>query len=105
MGNSDHGTPPLLCPYPPPRLLLEEDGEPEAEACREVRVGGRESHPPAGAQRFRRGLVFKAHRLLYHSTLDLRVIKKKERRSGTGVSTFWHRTGGVWTHPQARAPG
>jgi len=27
------------------------------------------------------GLVFKAHRLLYHSTLDLRVIqKKKERR-------------------------
>jgi len=28
--------------------------------------------------RFRRGLVFKAHRLLYHSTLGLRVIKKKE---------------------------
>jgi len=29
-------------------------------------------------QRFRGGLVFKAHRLLYHSTLDLRVIKKKK---------------------------
>ena len=30
------------------------------------------------AQRFRRGLVFKAHRLLYYSTLSLRVIKKKK---------------------------
>ena len=29
-------------------------------------------------QRFRGGLVFKAHRLLYHSTLGLRVIKKEE---------------------------
>ena len=28
-------------------------------------------------QWFRGGLVFKAHRLLYHSTLGLRVIKKK----------------------------
>jgi hypothetical protein len=25
-------------------------------------------------------IVFKAHRLVYHSTLDLRVIKKKKRR-------------------------
>jgi len=30
-------------------------------------------------KRFRGGLVFKAHRLLYHSTLGLRVIKKKRR--------------------------
>jgi len=29
-------------------------------------------------QRFRGGLVFKAHRLVYHSTLGLRVIKKKK---------------------------
>ena len=29
-------------------------------------------------KRFRGGLVFKAHRLVYHSTLGLRVIKKKE---------------------------
>ena len=29
-------------------------------------------------QRFRGGLVFKAHRLLYHSTLGSRVIKKKK---------------------------
>ena len=28
-------------------------------------------------KRFRGGLVFKAHRLLYHSTLGLRVLKKK----------------------------
>ena len=30
-------------------------------------------------KRFRGGLVFKAHRLLYHSTLGLRVIKKKKK--------------------------
>ena len=30
-------------------------------------------------QRFRCGLVFKAHRLLYHSTLHLRVIKKMKK--------------------------
>ena len=30
--------------------------------------------------RFRGGLVFKAHRLLYHSTLGLRLIKKKKNR-------------------------
>jgi len=28
---------------------------------------------------FRGGLVFKAHRLLYHSTLGLRAITKKEK--------------------------
>ena len=28
-------------------------------------------------ERFRGGLVFKAHTLLYHSTLGLRVIKKR----------------------------
>ena len=32
-------------------------------------------------KRFRGGLVFKAHRLLYHSTQGLRVIKKKTRTS------------------------
>jgi hypothetical protein len=29
-------------------------------------------------QRFQGGLAFKAHRLVYHSTLSLRVIKKKQ---------------------------
>ena len=32
-------------------------------------------------QRFRGGLVSKAHRLLYHSTLGLRVIKKMKKKS------------------------
>ena len=31
--------------------------------------------------RFRGGLVFKAHRLVYHSTLGLRVIKKKKNNN------------------------
>jgi len=31
-------------------------------------------------QRFRGGLVFKARRLLYHSTLGWRVIKKKKKK-------------------------
>ena len=32
-------------------------------------------------QRFRGGLVFKAHELLYHSTLGSRVLKKRKRRT------------------------
>ena len=32
-----------------------------------------------GVDGFRGGLVFKAHRLWYHSTLGLRVIEKKRR--------------------------
>ena len=35
-------------------------------------------------QRFRSGLIFKAHRLLYHSTLGLRVIKKKTCKATAG---------------------
>ena len=34
-------------------------------------------------KRFRGGLVLKAHRLLYHSTLGSRASKKKKRRSRT----------------------
>ena len=33
-------------------------------------------------QRFRVGLIFKAHRLLDQSTLGLRVIKKKKKVEG-----------------------
>jgi len=40
-------------------------------------------------QRFRGGLAFKAHRLLYHSTLGLRVIKKK--KIGTWFLVVAHR--------------
>ena len=44
----------------------------------------RKERPLANREKevFRGGLVFKAHRLLYHSTLDLRVIKKKKRSVG-----------------------
>jgi hypothetical protein len=34
--------------------------------------------PYINVQRFRGGLVFQAHGLVYHSTLGLRVIKKKK---------------------------
>jgi len=36
-------------------------------------------------KRFRGGLVFEAHRLLYHSTLGLRVIKRKRCGGGSGA--------------------
>jgi len=34
-----------------------------------------------GVKWFRGGLVFKAHRILYHSTLGLRVITKKKKEA------------------------
>ena len=37
-------------------------------------------------KRFREGLVFKAHRLLHHSTLGSRAIKKKEKDEVEGVT-------------------
>ena len=39
-------------------------------------------------QRFRGGLVFKAHRLLYLSTLGLRVIKKKRSDERIPLADF-----------------
>jgi len=44
-------------------------------------AGGRRTVPPLrrNVKRFRGGLVVKAHRLLYRSTLGLRVIKKKRK--------------------------
>jgi len=41
-------------------------------------------------KRFRVGLVFKAHRLVYHSTLGWRVIKKKKKKKkkGSGFRPF-----------------
>ena len=41
---------------------------------------GGPAHPPRRhLPHLRGGLVFKAHRLLYHSTLGLIVIKKKKK--------------------------
>ena len=50
-------------------------------------------------QRFRSGLVFKAHRLVYHSTLGLLVIKKKKKyRGGVGIAVVVA-VRGPETHP------
>jgi len=43
-------------------------------------------------QLFRGGLVFKAHRLLYHSTLGVRVIKKENNRCHHNSFSFEHST-------------
>ena len=43
---------------------------------------------------FRAGLVFKAHRLLYHSTLGLRVIKNKNKKQQRRTDTRRERQGG-----------
>jgi len=52
-----------------------------------------EQLPSRNVKRFRGGLVFKAHRLLYHSTLGLRVIKKKRsRREECGENHFCARS-------------
>ena len=43
--------------------------------------------PPArNVNRFRGGLVFKAHRLVYYSTLGLRVIKRERAPTTQGAS-------------------
>ena len=58
-----------------------------------LRVWGAGAHPRhRGRQHrdvdwFRGGLVFKAHRLLYHSTLGSRVIKRKKRLYGVEALT------------------
>jgi len=55
----------------------------QAAPIGEGRTPGQEEGAGGGVQlyrnvqRFRGGLVFKAHRLLYHTTLGLSVIKKR----------------------------
>ena len=45
--------------------------------------------PRRNLKRFRGGLVIKAHRLLYHSTLGLRVIKRREKKPGSPPGMGW----------------
>ena len=65
------------------------------------RVGVAGAHP----ERFRGGLVFKAHRRLYHSTLGLRAIKKGGRTGsewvepGIHASMLWRRTVSTFVDP------
>ena len=44
------------------------------------------------------GLVLKAHRLLYHSNLGLRVIEKKKKlvEGGAGAPDVAAEHGGLW---------
>jgi len=60
----------------PPETARFGDVMPPRNTKRQRLVDG---NPPRNTkmQRFRGGLVFKAHRLVYHSTLGSRVIKKK----------------------------
>jgi len=53
-------------------------------SCREIRMSD---------SRFRGGLVFKAHRLVYHSTLGSRVIKETKKIQAGGHPArreAWH---------------
>jgi len=52
-----------------------------------VSAGARREQPLGrNVKRFRGGLVFKAHRLVYHSTLGMRVIKqRREDQSVAGA--------------------
>jgi len=50
-----------------------------------AKFSAREQLHYRNVKRFRGGLVFKAYRLVYHSTLGLRVIKKKKKH---GVQEF-----------------
>ena len=56
-------------------------------------------------ERFRGGLVFKAHRLLYHSPLGFRVIKKKKKKktSNLAQSSQWSRWPNSALLPQAKS--
>jgi hypothetical protein len=57
---------------------------------RPSRPGTHCSLSAGAASAYRGGLVFKAHRLLYHSTLGSRVMKKKEEEgafTGDAAST------------------
>ena len=84
-------TPTLLCIYSQgtEKLLLikacnpnPQMGPGSTEAELAARVAIQAQLPHRNEKRFRGGLVFKAHRWLYRSTLDSRVIKKKRKVTG-----------------------
>jgi len=59
----------------PNRLATKLEGMASISLTRQI---GYSSKTKKNVQRFQGGLVFKAHRLLYHSTQGLSVIKKKK---------------------------
>ena len=75
------GPPPgirLLNPKPSPLKI--KPASPKRSKHLASESGRTEQLPHINVQRFRGGFVCKAHRLVYHSTLGLRVIKKKKKK-------------------------
>jgi len=65
-------------------VVLAEEGVHDGDEA--TRLEHQEVHPRQHPHliRFRGGLVFEAHRLVYHSTLGLRVIKKRREAPDPG---------------------
>ena len=75
----------------------------QLEVCARFRSGRKLLHWNGAVVRFRRGLVCKAYRLLYHSTLGSSV--KRRRRSRSGLPQIPDRTSDPFCCPaSARAP-
>ena len=64
--------------------------KPCAELCWSIKTAGREKLLHKSVQRFQGGLVLKAHRPLFCSTLGLRVIEKEKTGLGTDGMTRPH---------------
>jgi len=56
-----------------------------SRTCNESKEEEATLHATTPSERFRGGLVFQAHRLLHHSTLGLRVTKKKKINSACAL--------------------
>ena len=63
------------------------------------RGGSSAHHSLRNVKRFQGGLVFKAHRLVYQSTLSLRVIRERERDAQLMSDSSLIRLCVVWTEP------
>ena len=63
----------VLLEHPPGEVAAENVGHHSTRLCAQEQLRYKT------LQRFRGGLVFKAHSLVYHSTLGSRVIKKKKK--------------------------
>jgi len=70
-----------------PALDRSNQGSKKKQDCRHGQGRGHGHDRPVtrNVKRFRGGLVFKALRLLYHSTLGLRAIKKKKKQRVLGM--------------------
>jgi len=60
-------------------VRLPHEGHRQVAGTRESRYGYLTQATNRNGKRFRGGLVFKAHRLVYYSTQGSRVMKKRER--------------------------